>query len=52
MSLYTKYSIVNNDWHLNTDRNVDVITVGELIKGLYIPNIPMINARVTYGSIS
>lgn len=36
-SLYTKYSIVNNQWHLNTDRKVDVITVGELIKGLYIP---------------
>lgn len=37
MSLYTKYDIVNNDWHLNTDRKVDVITVGELIRGLYIP---------------
>lgn len=36
-SIYTKYSIVNSDWHLNTDRKVDVITVGELIKGLYIP---------------
>ena len=36
-SLYTKYSIVNSDWHLNTDRKVDVITVGELIRGLYIP---------------
>ena len=36
-SLYTKYNIVNNQWHLNTDRKVDVITVGELIKGLYIP---------------
>lgn len=37
MSLYTKYDIVNNDWHLNTDRKVDVISVGELIRGLYIP---------------
>ena len=37
MSLYTKYDIVNNQWHLNTDRKVDVITVGELIRGLYIP---------------
>ena len=36
-SIYTKYDIVNSDWHLNTDRKVDVITVGELIKGLYIP---------------
>lgn len=36
-NLYTKYDIVNNDWHLNTDRRVDLITVGELIKGLYIP---------------
>ena len=37
MSLYTKYDIINNDWHLNTDRKVDVISVGELIRGLYIP---------------
>lgn len=36
-SLYTKYDIVNNDWHLNTDNKADLITVGELIKGLYIP---------------
>ena len=37
MSLYTKYDIINSDWHVNTDRKVDVITVGELIRGLYIP---------------
>ena len=36
-SIYTKYDIVNSDWHLNTDRKVDVITVGELVRGLYIP---------------
>ena len=40
-SIYTKYDIVNSDWHLNTDRKVDVITVGELIKGLYIPMAAM-----------
>lgn len=48
-SLYTKYDIVNNQWHLNTDRKVDVITVGELIKGLCIPNTPRVNPSVTYG---
>jgi hypothetical protein len=36
-SLYKKYNIVNNDWHLNTDGRIDVISIGELIKGLYIP---------------
>lgn len=37
MSLYTKYGIVNSDWHLNTDRGVYNVDIGELIKGLYIP---------------
>lgn len=36
-NLYTKYDIVNNDWHLNTDRGVYNVDIGELIKGLYIP---------------
>ena len=36
-SIYTKYNIVNNEWHLNVELRVDNTSVGQLIRGLYIP---------------
>ena len=37
IDLYTKYSITNKYWHLSIEPKVDYVSVGELIKGLYIP---------------
>ena len=36
-ALYTKYSITNKYWHLSIEPKVDYVSVGELIRGLYIP---------------
>ena len=37
IDLYTKYSITNKYWHLSIEPKVDYVSVGELIRGLYIP---------------
>ena len=36
-ALYTKYGITNKYWHLSIEPKVDYVSVGELIRGLYIP---------------
>jgi hypothetical protein len=36
-TLYTKYPKTNNYWESSIQTNVDYVSVGELIKGLYIP---------------
>lgn len=37
-TLYTKYPKTNNYWESSIQTNVDYVSVGELIRGLYIPN--------------
>lgn len=36
-ALYTKYPKTNKYWHLSIEPKVDYVSVGELIRGLYIP---------------
>jgi hypothetical protein len=36
-ALYTKYPKTNNYWESSIQTNVDYVSVGELIRGLYIP---------------
>jgi hypothetical protein len=36
-ALYTKYPKTNEYWHLSIEPKVDYVSVGELIRGLYIP---------------
>ena len=35
--LYTKYSITNKSWNLSIQPKVDYVSLGDLIRGLYIP---------------
>jgi len=35
--LYTKYSITNKYWNLSIQTNVHYVSLGDLIRGLYIP---------------
>ena len=36
-ALYTKYPKTNNYWESSIQTNVDYVSIGELIRGLYIP---------------
>ena len=36
-TLYTKYPKTNNYWESSIQTNVDYVSIGELIRGLYIP---------------
>ena len=36
-ALYTKYPKTNNYWQSSIQTNVDYVSIGELIRGLYIP---------------
>jgi len=37
IDLYTKYSITNKYWNLSIQPKVDYVSLGDLIRGLYIP---------------
>jgi len=37
IDLYTKYSITNKSWNLSIQPKVDYVSLGDLIRGLYIP---------------